>query len=288
MPTAAPTAVLSASSSATTQIPAVLRSMWVGPKRSVPDMPSSDRYRFRLTSVEALVFPNEKLQDDWFDSLASATGPDELSVSAAGPQAADASPGTSVDMRGRCPRPASVSYLMTVSDLCTDRSSALAGDWIRVACTDTSDGCSGDLEAGTFPSQYVAPRLGPTESWKPEARRHPQDTVPDGWGELVGLADDLHTHPSTEYAKWTSLGPPTDSVDGVYVYTDPAATTQPPTCANTEQSNVKRTASGLMDWVRSRPSLVTTTPTPITIGRIQRFVHGRQGRAFVDGDLPRH
>jgi hypothetical protein len=263
VPSIAPTVVPSASPPATTQIPAALRYMWVGPKRSVPGMPMSDRFRFRLTSVQ-LGFPNDLLQNDWFSSLASTTGQNQLSLTAlssnAGCQSGDV---------GRYAWTLSGSgvrlHLTTVGDPCADRASALAGDWIRVACTDTSDGCFGDLEAGTFPSQYVAPRVGSIDSWHPNLGAITY-TVPDGWANSSDWPTTFSLSPSNDYATWTSAGPPSDTTHGIYIFTEPVATSQPPTCANTEQTSVKQTASGLMDWVKGRPSLVTTTPTPITIG----------------------
>jgi hypothetical protein len=262
VPTASPTLVPSASPSGTNQIPAALRYMWVGPKRTIAGMPSSDRYRFRLTSVQ-LGFPNDQLVDSWFDSVASATGPNELSLAAL-----NSGTGCQSGELGRYTWTLSASgvrlHLTTVSDPCANRSSALAGDWIRVACSDDSDGCFGDLEAGTFPSQYVAPRVGPTDTWKPDLGAISY-TVPDGWANSSDWPTTFSLTPSADYASWTSAGP-SDTSHGIYVFTEPAASSQPTTCANAEQSSVKRTASSLMDWVRGRPSLVTTTPTPITIG----------------------
>jgi hypothetical protein len=263
VPSTAPTVVPTAPPSATTQIPAGLRYMWVGPKRTIASMPSSDRYRFRLTSVQ-LGFPNDQLQDDWFDSQASAIGPDQLSLSAL-----SSSSGCQSGDVGRYAWSLSASgvrlHLTTVSDPCANRSSALAGNWIRVACTDTSDGCFGDLEAGTFPSQYVAPRVGPIDSWHPDLGAITY-TIPDGWANSSDWPTIFSLSPTADYANWTSAGPPDGASYGIYVYTRPAATTQPSDCSDVEQTSVKQTASGLMDWVRSRPSLVATTPTPITIG----------------------
>ena len=254
-PTSAPSPA--ASPSAKAQIPASIQYMWIGPKRTIAGMPSNDRYRFMLTDL-LLDFPDDLLVGGWFTSLASAPAPGQLRFVAtssstgchngdAGTYAWTLSPG-GVRLS-----------LAKVSDACAPRGEALAGDWIRVACKDTTDGCFGDLEAGTFPSQYLDPRVYVGDSWKPNLGAVTY-TVPAGWSNSSDWPGTFTLTPTTDYG----IGP-SGTFHDIDVYRTPAANAQNAACSNQEQTSVKQTVDGLVAWVRSRPSLVVTAPTAVTI-----------------------
>ena len=49
--------------------------------------------------------------------------------------------------------------LSVVVDACAARGTALAGTWWKMGCTSTDDNCLGLLDAGTYKSQFIAPRV---------------------------------------------------------------------------------------------------------------------------------
>ncbi len=95
-----------------------------------------------------------------------------------------------------------------VSDDCAARRSALPGDWQRVGCKDTTDGCFGDLvEAGTYPSQYFRPRLVDSGSWQPQWGALTY-TVPAGWANSADWPNSFILTPSDAYALRGPMDPP--------------------------------------------------------------------------------
>ncbi len=253
-PTAAPTTPPSAS---TTSIPAALTYTWIGPKRVIPGMPTPDRYRFEL-SAPALDFPNDNYTQSVLASVPSAPVPGELDL-----MTSDYTAGCTTGEEGRYHwslSPGGVRLtLTTISDACATRAAALAGDWTRVACKDTTDGCFGDLEAGTFQSQYIDPKVRAGDPWHPNFGAVTY-TVPAAWSNSSDWPGTFTLTPTVDYG--TNAPGTFHDVD---IYRTPAATAQNAACSNQEQTSVKQTVAGLVAWVRSRPSLVVTAPTAVTI-----------------------
>ena len=260
-PTAVPSATPGASSSAG-QVPPALASTWVGPKRTIAGMPAADRYRFILSATK-LDFPDDTFRNSWFVSDASEPTPGELRLVASGPTT-----GCQTGDEGRYAwslSPGGVRLtLQAVSDACPTRLAALAGEWTRVGCTNTTDACFGNLEAGTFASQYFTPQLPLGETWHPDFGALTY-TVPADWANSSDWPTTFSLTPSADYALETPDGPPPGVSHGIFLFANPAATIQTPTCANKEQSTVPKTVDGLIGWIRGRSSLVSTAPTPITI-----------------------
>lgn len=261
-PTAPPTTVPSASPAASTSasaatVPAALSYMWIGPQRAIPGMPTPERYRFELSAF-VLDFPNDNFTQVVLESVASAPVPGELRL-----VTSDKTAGCTTGDEGRygwsLSRGGVRLTLTTISDACATRAAALAGDWIRVACKDASDGCFGDLEAGTFSSQYLDPRIHAGDNWHPNFGAITY-TVPGGWSNSSDWPKTFTLTPTPDYG---TGGP--NAFHDIDVYATPAATAQNAACSNEEQTSVKQTVAGLIDWVRSRPSLTVTAPTPVTI-----------------------
>src|SRR5207342_1950517 len=101
--------------------------------------------------------------------------------------------------------------MTTISEDCAARATAVAGDWFRVACKITDGGCWGELEAGTYPSQYVAPRLDPGASWSVPFGEFTY-TVPDGWANSEDWPDTFVLTPTEDYANQTETG----AVPGIF------------------------------------------------------------------------
>jgi hypothetical protein len=96
------------------------------------------------------------------------------------------------------------------------------------------------LPAGTYASQVFKPTV--------------TFTLPDGW--MVG-AD------STPYFQ---LLPVTSDVVGIHLFRDAKAASQDPSCPDTPAAGVGSSAKELVEWIRGRPGLVVTEPTPVTVG----------------------
>lgn len=263
-PTAVPTPTASASGAAD-RVPSALSYTWIGPKRTIADMPLNDRYRFTLTDT-SMSFPNDTFTASWFASMASSPVPGQLRLVASG-SVTGCHDGDDGRYTWSLSPGGSRLTLQAVNDACPTRQAALVGDWTRVACINTDDGCYGNLEAGTYSSQYFAPRLAPRvsdASWRPDFGAMTY-TVPAGWANSADWPTTFNLTPSTDYALETKDGPPPDTYNGIFLFANPAATTQNPTCANAEQTAVPKTAEGLIGWVRGLSSVVTTAPVPITI-----------------------
>ena len=151
----------------------------------------------------------------------------------------------------------------TVSDDCAARGAAVAGTWWQMSCRNPQTDCLGDLDAGTFASQYLAPRLD--GSWSPEFGGLTY-TVPDGWANSQDWPSTFTLTPSASYGKENASGPPGDVRHEIFVFTEPGANVQDAACDNKPDLAVGRTPDALATWLTRQPSLTTTTPVPITIG----------------------
>jgi len=153
--------------------------------------------------------------------------------------------------------------IRTVSDACAARGAAVAGTWWQMSCRNPQTDCVGDLDAGTYASQYITPRLD--VSWYPEFAGLTY-TVPDGWANSQDWPNTFTLTPSSSYVKENASGPPDGVRHEIYLFTEPAATVQDGACDNQPDAAVGRTPAGLATWLTRQPSLTTTTPVPITIG----------------------
>lgn len=158
--------------------------------------------------------------------------------------------------------------LSPIEDACTQRGTALAGTWSKMGCTTADDNCLGLLDPGTYTSQFISPRLDPGATWQATVGGLTY-TVPDGWANASDWPESYELVPATEM-------PPIDDTDrtGVIdVFTQPTAMTQDRPCSDKVETGVGRTADDLASWIRTVPGLVTTEPTPVTIG-------GRSGQTL--------
>jgi hypothetical protein len=149
-------------------------------------------------------------------------------------------------------------------DECATRHSALRGVWWRMACRDPHDDfCLGDLDAGTYGSQYFVPRLDPGADWEPVFGALTY-TVPDGWANSADWPDRLNLVPTTDFAKVTPEHQEVDSE--VIVFTQPTALAQGAPCFTGEpQSGVGRTVDDLIAWLGEVPGLRVTESTAMSI-----------------------
>jgi hypothetical protein len=262
-PTAASSASTAPSSALATTVPPELQSMWVGPPRSVAGLIASKRYRFRLTA-NGFGFPYDNFLAGQLPADAAVVGGNVLQL-------------TSTAGAGECKvgdvgrytwslSPSGTRLTVTlVSDACAVRSSALSGDWAKVGCKNIDDACFGDLvDAGTYPSQYVAPRLAPGDAWNPQWGALTY-TVPAGWANSADLPNSFILTPSEAYAKEGADGPVDGSARSIGLYRLPHAVTQDAACVGPAVPNGPTSVDGLIAYVRGLKSVVATAPTSVTI-----------------------
>ena len=163
------------------------------------------------------------------------------------------------------------------SDACSARPTLPAGTWWRMDCADKNDNCLGDIDAGTYSSQFISPRLPDGASWQPVFGGITY-TVPDGWANAADWPSAFTLVPSADYAKAKAAAAGSDEVyHGIYVLTDPAISSQDSACSASEQPGVGRSVSEMVSFIKNQKSLLVGSPTSIDID-------GHQGQ-FVDISL---
>ena len=167
-----------ASTSPGAPLPAGLAVVWQGPPRDIPELLSSTRTRLNFDTT-SFWLTGDTYGGRNFESTAAVTGPSSLELVSQptnGCNMGDVGEyHWSLSPKGK---------ILTISadhDACAARAIAVAGTWYTsTACKSDPGGCLGDLEAGTFPTQYVDPQLDPGAAWNP-AFGAITYTVPDGW-----------------------------------------------------------------------------------------------------------
>jgi hypothetical protein len=161
--------------------------------------------------------------------------------------------------------------LTATSDQCESRRAAFEGQWQRSACKNPDNLCLGDLDAGTYRSQFIGPRLDEGEPWAANFGAVSY-TVPDGWSNTWDFPDSYVLMRSDDYATVSDFRDA--SRDLIEVITRPAAALENATCETTVKPGVGRSVDELIDYVTHHPDLTAGKPQPITIG-------GHAGR-YVD------
>jgi hypothetical protein len=244
-------------------VPPVLQSTWVGPERSIPGLPSRDRYRFSM-SAAGLLFPDDLYEHPVLVSDATALAANQLQLTTT-----DSTVGCQTGDIGRYTWSLSPSgnelTLVSTTDACAGRAAALAGTWFRVACKNADTACLGDLgDPGTYSSQYFTPMLAANTPWHP-AWGGLTYTVPAGWANSSDLPNFFSLTPSADYATETSSGPPDGAYHEIDLYRSPAATAQNADCSKALIAAVPATVDGLIGYLRGLKSLDTTSRVAITV-----------------------
>jgi hypothetical protein len=149
------------------------------------------------------------------------------------------------------------------SDACSTRRAAVPGTWWLEQCKNTNTNCLGDMDAGTYKSQYIKPRLDPGADWVAPDFGALTYTVPDGWANSADFPERITLTPSADFA--IEGRPGTDGQHVIEVNVRPAATAQNADCTSAELTSVPRTPTGLVQWIRGLSSLTSSAATPITI-----------------------
>ena len=81
------------------------------------------------------------------------------------------------------------------SDDCAARLSAVPGVWWLAGCP--NELCLAELDAGTYQSQYIVPRLDPGAAWEPDFGGLTY-TVPEGWANSNDAPESFELVPASE------------------------------------------------------------------------------------------
>jgi hypothetical protein len=254
-PTPASSASPSASASAPA-IPAELRARWMGGHRDLVQLNKGSTLLFtggRFVMTES----NQWDVIEFLSSTASAVGDGqlrlELTANDNGCQKGD------VGLYSWSLSPGGHTLTITADeDDCAARSNAVPGVWWLAGCPNAL--CLGVLDAGTYKSQYIVPRLDPGAVWQPDFGGLSY-TVPEGWANT----DDSPPHYELVPAPEMPPVAETNRRRNIGIFTQPTAMTQDKPCSDKVQPGVGRTVSALATWLQTVPGLIATAPKAITI-----------------------
>jgi hypothetical protein len=259
-PAASPSSSL-LSPSPSAAVPQELRYSWLGQVVEAPGLPSGrDRAILRIdaTTLEMPASPSALLSSDITSAglgvvqLASQETADGCTAGDVGLYQWSLSP------RG------SLLRLTATSDQCESRRAAFDGQWQRSACRNADNLCLGDLEAGTYQSQFIGPRFDEGEPWTANLGALSY-AVPNSWSNTWDYPDSYVLMRSDDYA--TVSDDPRDATkDLIEVITRPAAALQNARCETIAKPGVGRSVDELIDHVTHHPKVTAGTPKPITIG----------------------
>jgi hypothetical protein len=240
-------------------LPDGLRHPFLGERRDVPGRPST---------AAILVFGASTFE--FFDgtttsmrSSAAAMGSGQLQV-----VSVEGTAGCEIGDEGRYAYTLSPGgSLMTItlgSDPCPARAAAMVGEFQRSDCRNADNFCLGNLEAGSYSSQYVEPR--PAGEW--EARFGALTyTVPEGWAASADFPELYQLMTQSEYATDEGDCGDCDASINVWVNPLPAA----PNCSENSAAGYGTSAADLRTWIADQPGLVSGPQHDVTIGSLSAF-----------------
>jgi hypothetical protein len=249
-------------SGAADPIPADLRYRWMGSHRDVPGIEPLAGTTIIFSDADFALTQSNGIEHELLRSAASPIegGSLRLELTADAGTCATGDIGRyawSLSESGR------VLTITAQEDDCALRLASVPGTWWRMGCKDPSgDTCLGDLDAGTYRSQFTTPRTDPGAEWSSDFGALTY-TVPDGWANNADYPRTFSLMPSRDYATVTGDAPDVDA--SIFLFAQPVAISQDPPCTDTPLAGVDRTVDAEMDWVRQLPGLVATKPVPIEI-----------------------
>jgi hypothetical protein len=140
--------------------------------------------------------------------------------------------------------------LTPMRDDCQARSAILTGGWSRWPCPNPDSVCAPELEPGLHQSSF-APYGDPNSTASsPPVLSGYSYVVPAGWSSLQN-----------------SLARPNDpGTMAIALTLDVAPHSQAANCPDAVEPGVGSSPAELATWLQGLPGLVTTTPTPVSIG----------------------
>lgn len=273
--TTTPSATPSASTEGASVAPQI-QGTWMGGTRSLPGVAAGAGTALQISPASLVIAQSAGTGQPGLSAQASSPSDGRLHVVTGSRDPAGCAVAVAGDYTWAFSPSGRILTITPISDPCAVRTSVLAGDWLQKACKDTSDNCLGDLDPGTYKSQFLTPHLKPGENWEPHYGSVTY-TVPDGWANAGDWPADFNLVPSADYASYGPKGSPDGKYHEVSIWAHPAMTEQPPDCSGKPVTTIKQTVDGFVGWLREQPQFVVTKPAAITVG-------GRSGK-WVDVQL---
>lgn len=242
-------------------VPDELRSRWMGGHRDVPGIEPTAGTTIVFSEGAFSLTQSNGIEDELLRSAATSVGRQlRLESSSDGEGCKEDDVGVydwSLSSSGR------ILTMTADEDVCSTRLAAVPGVWWRMGCKDPGgDTCLGDLDPGTYKSQFIGPRVDPGAEWSSDFGALTY-TVPDGWANTGDYPRTFSLMLSSDYATVQGDAPGEDA--SIFLYTQPVAISQELPCADGSEPGVERTVDAEMAWVRQLDGLVTTEPMPIVI-----------------------
>jgi hypothetical protein len=149
---------------------------------------------------------------------------------------------------------------ITGTDDCAAREAAVVGTWQTSDCRNQENFCLGNLEPGTYSSNYFEPR--PHGDWAPRFGALSY-TVPEGWAATYDYPEMYSLMTQQAYAT-------DDPGDAIQVWAAPRAAAED--CKEAVAQGVGTSPADIAGWVRQQPGIDIGEPESITIGGYDGFV----------------
>ena len=251
-------------SATTAEIPEALRSIWMGDEPTLSGFASSSGSALEFSGTGLDIAQAAGSTKRYLTSTASAVGDGRLRLELTDPDESDGCRAGDVGLYAWEHSPSGrVMTITAESEACTSRLEAVAGVWWRQGCKNPDDNCLGDLDAGTYKSQFIAPRLDPTADWVPDFGALTY-TVPDGWANADDWPSTFSLTPSRDYALATPEN--LEVSDSIFLFTHPVPMSQDTPCSGQPDLDVGWTVADQIAFIRQVPGLVTSEPTEMTVG----------------------
>jgi len=237
-------------------VPTQLQASWMGANRPSGTGEAGVALRFDASTFHLSI--SNDLGNPYTGGEAGSTGSGNLNLGSELCQANSSGPGQysyTLSPSGR------VLTLAVVSDSCSSRAGDIAGTYWLMGCKDPGTGCLGDLDPGTYASQYIRPTV--VDPWSPQFGGVTY-TVPEGWANYADLSEWFGLTPSAAFADTTAQDP--FPASGVDIFANARPISAP--CAETAGSAAKNAHDLLMSLANN---VTATAPTPISVAGLSGF-----------------
>jgi hypothetical protein len=246
------------------QIPEGLRYPYLGPVRAVDGVPTRDVSQLEFT---ARTFVYHNGVNDFLASVAGVEGNEiVLRSGTASPNCEDGDVGR---YRFSTSPGGSILTIEPGTDDCASRAAAVPGTWQRSACRNPDNWCLGEVEAGTYKSQY----FDPVASSKDASRAGfgaLTYTVPDGWANNDDWPSMYGLMRASSYAAG-GVNEGQVAPDTVTLLARPSAASLD-NCAEVAEPGVGTNRAAIAAWILAHPGLVVTPRPDITLDGLRASV----------------